>query len=441
MTTSFPKSICFYFQVHQPYRLSDCSFFHTHGQINHFEGPEKFRNKDVFEKVARKCYLPATELFLELLKKYPEFRVSFSLSGVFLEQCQEYPELGKKVLKLFQKIAKTGRAEFLAETYFHSLSFLYSKQEYAEQIHMHSRKIEELFGVTPKVFRNTELIYNNELAEFIRQMGYQGMIAEGWDHYLDGETPNVLHAAKPVFLNEDDFAIAKSYKIQGEIQNPLPLLLKNYKLSDDLAFRFGNKGWEEYPLDAPKFAAWLDAEPGETINLFMDYETIGEHQWEDTGIFEIFRHLPEHMLKRNIGFHTPSEAIERLTHSKHYDVHHYLSWADSERDLSAWLENDIQKSALDELTKMEQLFHPHKSSDKKELQALLHDFRKMQTSDHLYYMCTKYWSDGDVHKYFSAYDSPYEAYINFMNTLRLLKKQLEDETGNDWDSDMRVENS
>lgn len=421
LSSKLQKSICLYFQVHQPYRLNECSFFKDPEETDHFDGPPRFRNKDVFEKVAKKCYLPATKMFLSLLKKYPFFRVSFSLSGIFLEQCEEFPRYGKKIIALFQKIAQTGRAEFLGETYFHSLSFLYSKEEYAEQITMHSAKIHRLFGVTPKVFRNTELIYNNELGEFIRQMGFQGMLAEGWDPYLSGQTPNALHTAKPLFLNEQDYQIAKSFAISKKQKPALPLLLKNYKLSDDLAFRFGNPHWEEYPLNAEKYAAWLDAENAQTINLFMDYETIGEHQWADTGIFEIFRDLPVEMKKRNIGFHTPSEAIKNLEPVSEYDVHHHLSWADSERDLSAWLENDIQRSALEELAKMEQLLHPYKRSRKKEIRKILHDFRKMQTSDHLYYMCTKYWSDGDVHKYFSCYDSPYEAYIHFMNTLKSIK--------------------
>ncbi len=423
---TFSKSVCIYFQIHQPYRIDECSFFNTHGDIDHFAGPPKFRNKDVFEKVAKKCYLPATQLFLDLLKKHKEFRVSYSLSGVFLEQCEEYPKYGKKILDLLKKIAKTGQAEFLAETYFHSLSFLYSKEEYAEQIVMHFNKIKRLFGVTPRVFRNTELIYNNELGEFIRNMGFEGMLAEGWDAHLKGESPNHLRHAKPLYLNEDDFEISKNFAISKQEVSPLPLLLKNYKLSDDVAFRFGNQGWEEFPLDTTKYASWVDEAEGETVNLFMDYETIGEHQWEDTGIFEFFAHLPAALLERNIGFHTPSEAIEKLESVGEYDVHDHLSWADTERDISAWLENDIQKSALQEISQMEQLLHPHKKSRKKPVQELLHDFRKMQTSDHLYYMCTKYWSDGDVHKYFSAYESPYEAYINFMNTLRLLKQRFEE---------------
>ncbi|MBI5414184.1 polysaccharide deacetylase family protein [Candidatus Peregrinibacteria bacterium] len=424
MKNSPNKRVCLYFQVHQPYRLAECSFFKKRGEVDHFAGPEKYRNRDIFEKVARKCYIPATKLFLELVKKYPEFRVSYSISGVFLEQCEEYQELGKEILDLFRKLAETGQVEFFAETYFHSLSFLYSKEEFAEQIKLHMKKIKQLFGYTPKVFRNTEFIYNNEIGEFIRQMGFKGMLVEGWDHFLRGQNPHEILGAYPVPIHPEDTKIAQTFSLSKKSEKVLPLLLKNYKLSDDLAFRFSDRNWSEYPLNAPKFATWIDQIYGETINLFMDYETIGEHQWEDTGIFEIFRHLPEELLKRNIGFHTPSEAIKHLPIRGTYDVPHYLSWADTERNLSAWLENDIQKSALEALSECEKLFHPHKKSRKKEVQKLLHDFRKMQTSDHLYYMSTKYWNDGDVHKYFSAFESPYEAYIHFMNTLRMMKEQF-----------------
>lgn len=423
------KSICFYFQVHQPYRLREVSFFEGEESTNHFEGPANAKNRDIFNKVADKCYLPATKMFLELLEKYPEFRVSFSLSGVFLDQCEEFPEKGKEVLSLFQQIAKTGRAEFLAETYYHSLSFLFSKLEFAEQVQLHIKRIQDLFGVTPKVFRNTELIYSNEVAEFIRQMGFEGMLAEGWDPYLGEESAHFVRSAKSLFLREEDHLIATKYAVSSSPVPELPVLLKSYKLSDDVAFRFGNKSWESYPLDAPKFASWIEKDMGQTINLFMDYETIGEHQWEDTGIFDFFRALPEEILKRNIGFRTPSETISAFAPRSEYDVHHYLSWADTERNLSAWLENDIQKSALDALLGIEALFHPHKSSQNPLLKELLNDFRRLQTSDHLYYMCTKYWSDGDVHKYFSPYDSPYEAYIHFMNALRILRRKLEREIG------------
>lgn len=425
--TTEKKSVCFYFQVHQPYRLSECSFFCDPKSKDFFKGPQDFENEAVFNKVADKCYLPATEMLLELVKNNPEFKISFSFSGVFLEQCEQFAEKGRQVLDLFRELIKTGRVEILAETYYHSLAFLYSKLEFSEQIKLHAKKIKELFGVKPKVFRNTELIYSNEIAEFVRQMGYQGMLAEGWDEHMQIKNPNHLRIAKNILLNEKDFKIAQKHAISKKIPEHLPVLLKNYKLSDDIAFRFSNHSWNEHPLFIEKFAHWLEKAEGETINLFMDYETIGEHQWEETGIFNFFRALPAELAKKNIGFHTPSEAIKKLQAKEEYDVHYYLSWADSERDISAWVENDIQRSALEEISNLEKIISPYRQSKNKKIQKILNDFRKLQTSDHFYYMCTKYWNDGDVHKYFSPYDSPYEAYITFMNTVRAFKKELETE--------------
>jgi alpha-amylase len=420
----FQKSVCFYFQVHQPYRLRDISFFEDTPE-DIFLGPQHCTNKQVFEKVADKCYLPATKMFLHLCKTYPFFRVAFSLSGVFIEQCEEFGQKGREVLELFQELAKTGQCEFLAETYSHSLSFLYSKQEYAEQIVVHSKKIKELFGQTPKIFRNTELIYRDDIGEFIRQMGFEGMICEGWDHYLHSSNPHTVRHAVPSQIHAEETKIAHEHGASKKIVEPLPLLLKSYQLSDDVAFRFGNKDWKEYPVTTKKYADWLENVYGDTINLFMDYETIGEHQWEDTGIFQFFEHLPLELQKRNIGFKTPSETIKQLPMGAEYAVSDFLSWADSERNLSAWVENDLQYSALEELSFLESALHQYKTSPNKKQKHLLDLFAKIQTSDHLYYMCTKYWSDGDVHKYFSPYDSPYEAYISFMNAARYMRAEIE----------------
>lgn len=404
-----PK-ICFYFQVHQPYRLGECSFFDENYS---FEGD----NRAIFEKVSYKCYLPATDMLLEMLHHNPEFSCSFSLSGVFLEQCEQFGEVGKRVLENFQRLVKTGRVEILGETYYHSLSFLFSKEEYAEQIRMHEKKVKKLFGVKPRVFRNTELIFRNDIAEFIREMGFDGMLAEGWDRHLWNFSPNHVWSAKRVFLNPDESRIAREHCIKKKTKDSLPLLLKNYRLSDDIAFRFGPQ-----PITAETFVDWAEKSGGETINLFMDFETIGEHQWEDTGIFNFFRALPNACRNRGIVFHTPSEAIKTLEVKKEYDVPEFLSWADSERDLSAWTENELQSSAIEALSQLEEKLHSHKKDP--ELEHLLHDFRKFCTSDHLYYMCTKYFSDGDVHAYFSPYDSPYEAYILFMNSVRSFDKKI-----------------
>lgn len=422
------KTICLYFQVHQPYRLSDCSFFCDSDDHDLFRGPLNYENKAVFNKVADKCYLPATRLFLELLWKHPEFRLSYSLSGVFIEQCLQFPEKGEEILDLFRQMAATGRVEFLAETYYHSLAFLYSKLEFVDQISLHTRKIQELFGQKPRIFRNTELIYSNELAEFVRQLGFRGILAEGWDPHLGNHEPQYLRAAKPMDIASEENRIAQQHRLHMESASPLPILLKNYKLSDDIAFRFGNRGWPEYPLNATKYAGWLDTIAGDTINLFMDYETVGEHQWEDTGIFEFFRALPAETARQNIGWLTPSETIERYQVHEIYDVPYFLSWADTERDLSAWAENEIQSSAIEALSLLEKRLHPHRETTDPAIREIIASWRRLQTSDNLYYMSTKYWNDGDVHKYFSPYESPYDAYITFMNSLRLLGRRLDQAT-------------
>lgn len=419
----FDKTICFYFQVHQPYRLSKCNVFEVGKKEDYFNGPANFENKRIFEKVAKKCYLPTNALILELLDRHPEFKVSYSLSGVFLEQCLEFGEVGKQVLESFKKIFKTGRAEILSETYYHSLSWLFSKEEFAQQIRKHNELIYKLFRKKPQVFRNTELIYNNEIAEFIREMGFKGILAEGWDYYLDWRSPNYLYHPKKADLHEEDRKIAKDHAIRKTLPKDFKLLLKNYKLSDDIAFRFSNRTWNEWPLTTDKYASWLDAADGETINLFMDYETFGEHQWEDTGIFEFMRHLPVEALKRNIGFKTPSETLKACKAVGEVDIPHLMSWADMERDLSAWCSNQLQNSALKRVFDVEDKL---KSNPDKLDEEHMHIWRKLQTSDHFYYMCTKYWNDGDVHAYFSPYESPYDAFITYMNTLNDFEQKVSD---------------
>ena len=313
----YNKTVCFYFQVHQPYRLSKCNVFEIGEKRDYFEGPASYENKAIFEKVARKCYLPTNALMLELLQKYPEFKVSYSFSGVFLDQCLQFGDLGKEVLDSFKKIVATGQAEVLCETYYHSLSWLYSKKEFAEQIIKQKKLIYKIFRKKPTVFRNTELIYSSEIAEFIREMGFKGILAEGWDHYLEWKSPNFVYNPEKVDLHPEDRKIARQMAINKTpkksvcpVGGEIALLLKNYKLSDDIAFRFSNRGWSEWPLTTDKYTQWLDGILGDTINLFMDYETFGEHQWEDTGIFEFMRYLPEALLKKNIGFKTPSETIK-----------------------------------------------------------------------------------------------------------------------------------
>ena len=394
------SAICLYFQVHQPFRVKRYSIFQVGKDSNYFsdDEDEKLSNRKILKKVSNKCYLPTNKLLLELIKKYPKFKISFSLSGVFLDQLELYePE----VLESFQALVATGKVEILSETYFHSLSFLFSKDEFHEQVEMHRNKVKILFGQQPRVFRNTELIYNNDLAQKIERMGYEGIITEGADHTLLWRSPNFLYQPKGT----------KNIK----------LLLKNYKLSDDIAFRFSSKEWSEYPLTAEKFASWVNNVNGngEIINLFMDYETFGEHQWEDTGIFDFLKAFPKEILKhKDNSFVTPTEAVRKFNPVGELDIPFFISWADVERDLSAWLSNPMQHDAIRKLYDLEHLV---KSSGDPQL---IDDWRRLQTSDHFYYMCTKWFADGDVHKYFNPYESPYDSFISFMNVMHDLRLRL-----------------
>ena len=387
-------SVCFYFQVHQPLRLRHYTVFDNDDR--YFDDT---RNAAICRKVANKCYLPANRLLLKLIKQYKgRFRVAYSLTGVLLEQLETY---SPEVMSTFHALAQTGCVEFLAETYYHSLSFLYSRQEFVEQVKKHMEAIEGLFGQRPKVFRNTELIYNNDLGLLIEAMGcFDAILTEGADHILGFRSPNFVYRPKGC--------------------RRLKMLLKNYSLSDDIAFRFSNRFWAEWPLTAEKFAHWVSAinGSGQVINLFMDYETLGEHQWEDTGIFDFIRHLPEEIFKHpDNNFKTPSEVVAGYEPADVVDVPHVISWADTERDLSAWLGNPMQSSAIHELYRLEKRIK--RAND----EQILADWRKLQVSDHFYYMCTKYFADGDVHKYFNPYDSPYDSYINFMNVLDHLQRR------------------
>ncbi|MDA1209086.1 MAG: glycoside hydrolase family 57 protein [bacterium] len=407
--------ICFYFQVHQPYRLRDLRITEVgHGDVDYFDNT---KNGEIFRKVAEKCYLPANALMLEMLENHPDFHISYSLSGVFLDQCKEY---GPDVLESFQKLAATGKVEFLAETYYHSLASVVSLEEYCEQVTKHVRAIEELFGMTPTVFRNTELIYNNEIAQIARLMGFNGIISEGADAMLQGRNPNDPFRPPTFRLPASREKIVRKHRPLPKRARDIAVLLKNYKLSDDVAFRFSDKSWVGYPLDAHTFTDWLMNSGGQSVNLFMDYETFGEHQWEDTGIFDFLRSLPAIWQERGIKAVTPSQIIAdwNKDHAHVYDVHDSISWADMERDLSAWTGNHIQDAALQSIYTLE---HQVKMTGN---EKLIEAWRKLLTSDHFYYMCTKYWSDGDVHKYFSPYESPYEAYRRYSHALADLRSRL-----------------
>ena len=400
--SSEPQAICLYLHVHQPWRIRHYTIFDAGTNHEYFNDSSEHaltNNKFIIDKVSEKSYLPTNAALMELINKYPDFKISLSITGTILDQFEQY---APKVLKSFQDLVATGRVEILAETYYHSLAFFYSRAEFDTQVDMHQKKIQQLFGVTPKVFRNTELTYNNDLAYWADKAGYKGIITEGWDPVLDWRSPNFVY--RPSYTKN------------------IRLLMKNYRLSDDMAFRFGDKNWSEWPLTANKFTKWLGAagDNAQVYNLFMDYETFGEHQWKESGIFEFLKALPEQWLNsnRNRTFMTVSDAIDIFEPVGVIDVPNTITWADTERDLSAWLGNSMQQNAITALYSLESQIL--QTGD----WALIDDWRKLQTSDHFYYMCTKWFSDGDIHAYFSPYESPYEAFTNFMNVWQDLKYRL-----------------
>jgi len=395
------RGITLYLHVHQPLRVRDYSVFDTATDHNYFNEPDPLsdrNNKKVFDKVAEKSYRPMNALLEKLLHDQPEFKVSLSITGTFLEQAELW---APDVIESFQRLVKTGRVEIVSETYYHSLAFFYSRTEFERQVEMHKTKIRELFGVETSVFRNTELAYNDSLAQWADEYGFKGILAEGWDPILDWRSPNFVY--------------------QPEGTKNISLLLKNYKLSDDLAFRFSNQAWQEWPLTADKYTEWANAsiEEAPLINLFMDYETFGEHQWQDTGIFSFFEDFVGRWLTNpDNTFYTVSEAIEANKPVGNLSMPSTVTWADAERDLTAWLGNSMQQEALGHLYALE--------SDilRTEDVELISDWRKLQTSDHAYYMCTKWFTDGDVHAYFSPYESPYDAFLYYMNVIRDLRWRL-----------------
>ena len=393
------KAIVLYLHVHQPYRIRHYTIFDTASQHDYFDAPYDAQesNERVIHKVAEKSYLPTNHRLLELLNANPEFKLSLSITGTVLEQLERW---SPEALQSFKDLVATGRVEIVGETYHHSLAFFYSREEFEVQVQMHKEKIQALFGQTPQVFRNTELAYNNDLAYWADKAGYKGILAEGWDKVLDWRSSNYVY--RPMYTEN------------------IRLLMKSYKLSDDIAFRFGNRDWAEWPLTADKFAHWLSEDQNATnFNLFMDYETFGEHQWHDTGIFDFLGHLPKEWLKtEGHTFMTVSEAVDAFEPKDQIDVPQTVTWADTERDLSAWLGNAMQSSAILSLYTLQD-----KILGTGDL-SLIEDWRRLQTSDHFYYMCTKWFSDGDIHAYFSPYQTPYEAYINFINAYHDIRFRL-----------------
>jgi alpha-amylase len=393
-------TVCPYFHVHQPYRIKRYRIFDIGNDTEYFNDSSEtdLNNRRIIDKVANKSYRPTNAILQELLDTHPEFRFALSFSGTVLDQFEAY---APDVLASFQKLVASGRVEILADTYHHSLAFFYSVPEFERQVLQHRKRIQELFGVTPRVFRNTELSYRNDLAKWCEDNGYLGIMAEGWGKYLGWRSPNFLY--------------------QPPGCSKIKVLLKNYKLSDDVAFRFGNQGWESWPLSAETYADWIHSHhgSGQTINLFMDYETFGEHQWEDTGIFNFLRALPGVLTRHpDTSFKTPSETVLSYDSVGEIDVPDVLTWADTDRDLTAWTGNDIQRDAINTIYAMESQVMATKN------EQLIETWRKLQTSDHFYYMCTKWSADGDVHAYFSPYQSPYDAYIAFMNALSDLQLRV-----------------
>lgn len=393
------KAIVLYLHVHQPYRIRHYTIFDTAVSHDYFDAAyeDQESNERILKRVAQKSYLPTNARLLELLQANPQFKLSLSITGTVLEQMERW---APEALHSFQELCATGRVEIVAETYHHSLAFFYSRTEFEMQVDMHRRKVQELFGQTPQVFRNTELCYNNDLAAWADTAGYKGILAEGWDPILGWRSPNYVY--RPSYTNN------------------IRLIMKNYKLSDDIAFRFGDKNWSEWPLTADKFAGWLgDEQDATNFNLFMDYETFGEHQWEESGIFSFLSRLPGAWLKNeHHTFMTVSEVIDNNEPVDSVDTPHTITWADTERDLSAWLGNAMQTSSIQALYDLQTDIIKTGDFD------LIEDWRRLQTSDHFYYMCTKYFNDGDIHAYFSPYKTPYEAYINFMNAYHDLKFRL-----------------
>lgn len=383
------KSICFYFQVHQPFRLRTYRFFDIGRNSFYYDD---YFNRMIMRRIAEKSYLPMNEILMQQIKEYGNrFKVTFSISGLAIEQMEYY---SPEVLESFKKLVATGQVEILAETYAHSLSSLKDPQEFERQVKAHTEKIEQVFGVRPVSFRNTELIYSDTIGAQVAEMGFKVMLTEGAKHVLGWKSPNYMYA--------------------NAINPKLKVLLRNFRLSDDIAFRFSQQSWSEWPVTAEKFVGWLDKiNPNEeVVNLFMDYETFGEHQWASSGIFNFMKALPGLILKKGTySFSTPELLADKLQPVSAIHVPYPISWADEERDLTAWLGNDMQDESFAKLYALGETIRNGNDAE------LIRDWNYLQSSDHFYYMCTKWFSDGDVHKYFNHYSSPYEAYINYMNVL------------------------
>jgi len=389
MSLTGKKAICFYFQVHQPFRLKRYRFFDL-GHDHYYY--DDFSNESIMRKVAENCYLPANEIILDLiLKNKGKFKVTFSLTGLVINQFRLY---APEVLDSFRKLAETGMVEFLAETGSHSLASIMRRNEFENQVNAHKAMVKEFLGVEPTSFRNTELIYSDLIGSWVADMGFKSMLTEGAKHVLGWKSPNFLYC--------------------NSINPRLKVLLRNFVLSDDIAFRFSNRGWSEWPLTSDKYASWMNklASKSELINVFLDYETFGEHNKKNTGIFDFLEHLPGSILKKTpYKFMTPTEVTEHLQPVSAISIPSPISWADEERDITAWHGNELQVAALDKLYELTDKVR--RCEDKQ----IMKDWEYLQASDHFYYMATKFFSDGAVHAYFNPYDTPYDAFMNYMNVL------------------------
>jgi len=408
MSSSQKKALCLYFEVHQPFRLRRYRFFEMGHEHYYYDD---YMNESIMRKVAEECYLPANKIMLDHIHKYKEkFRVTFSLSGIVMDQFRLY---APEVLDSFRELAATGCVEFLAETNSHSLASLQNREAFMRQVSTHREKLVELLGVEPTSIRNTELIYSDEIGSWMADLGFKATLTEGAKHILGWKSPNYLYC--------------------NTINPRLKLLLRNYSLSDDIAFRFSNPGWSGYPLTADKYAHWLKnlAPSAEIVNIFMDYETFGEHQKKETGIFEFLKHLPESVLKKTpLSFMTVSEVADSFQPVSALHVPSPISWADEERDITAWLGNDLQTAAVSKLYSLtDRVMHCGS-------EPLMQDWVYLQASDHFYYMSTKFFSDGDVHAYFNPYENPYQAFMNYMNILSDFEIRL-NETCPESDSDAK----
>lgn len=389
MSAIHNKAICLFFQVHQPFRLKRYRFFDL-GHDHYYY--DDYTNEAIMRKVAEKCYLPANNLILDLIKKHKgKFSVSFSLSGIVIDQFRLY---APEVLESFRTLAETGSVEFLAETEAHSLASLKSREVFEEQVNNYRRLIREYIGYEPSSFRNTEMIYSDQIGAWVADMGFKAMLTEGAKHVLGWKSPNFLYC--------------------NTINPRLKVLLRNFVLSDDIAFRFSNRGWNEWPLTADKYAEWINklSRKSDLVNIFIDYETFGEHHPKESGIFDFLGHLPGAILKKTpFRFMTPSVVATNLQPVASINIPTPISWADEERDLTAWLGNELQSAAFDKLYELTERI------SKCDYDQIKKDWKYLQASDHFYYMCTKFFSDGAVHNYFNPYDTPYEAFMNYMNVL------------------------